>query len=55
MVRSYAYIVMAHFFNLSMILLSIRIGIIQANVRLFTEYWNDVCQTFRSVVGLFNA
>lgn len=53
--RSYLYIVMAHFFNLSMILLSIRIGILQANVRLFTSYWEDLCQAFHFVVGLFNS
>lgn len=53
--RSYAYILMAHFFNLSIILLSIRIGIIQANVQLFTAYWNDLCQAFHFIVGLFNA
>ena len=53
--RSYAYIVMAHAFNLSIILLSIQDGIISANVQLFTAYWNDLCQAFRFVVGLFNA
>ena len=51
--RSYAYIIMAHAFNLSVILLSIQEGIISANVDLFTAYWHDACQAFHFLINLF--
>jgi len=50
--RAYAFILTAHLFNLSLILLSIQNGIINANVQLFTAYWSDLYQAYHFVEGL---
>lgn len=50
--RAYAFIITAHFLNLSIILLSVRSGIIDANIHLFTAYWSDIQQAYQFVVNL---
>lgn len=42
--KAYLFIACALLFNLTIILLSIRKGIVNANVYLFTHYWNDIVQ-----------
>ncbi len=41
-VRSYLFIAAALMFNFTIILLSIRIGIVDATTYLFKQYWNDI-------------
>ena len=42
--KAYLFIACALLFNMTIILLSIRKGIVNANVYLFTHYWNDIIQ-----------
>lgn len=51
--KSYAFIATAHLFNLSVILMSVESGIIDANIRLFTAYWSDLQQAYNFIVSLF--
>ena len=46
---SYLFIVCFLLFNLTIILLSIRKGIINANLYLFPNYWNDLLEIFKHV------
>ena len=44
-VKAYLFIACALLFNLTIILLSIRKGIVNANTYLFTNYWHDIVST----------
>ena len=47
--KSYLLIACALLFNLTIILLSIRKGIIKSNIYLFTNYWNDIVSAFKFI------
>lgn len=48
-VKSYLFIAAFLMFNLTVILMSVRLGIVEANVRLFTAYWSDMKAAFAMI------
>lgn len=48
--KAYLFIACALLFNLTIILLSVRKGIVNANVYLFTHYWNDIVQFINHIL-----
>jgi hypothetical protein len=48
-VKAYLFIACALLFNLTIILLSIRKGIVNANIYLFTNYWDDIVSAVKFI------
>ena len=47
--KAYLFIACALLFNLTIVLLSIRKGIVNANIYLFSNYWNDIVSTIKYI------